>query len=637
MILSISIGITQQMPIIRCEVKKDFSYFNTFSLYLNIFNCYFPQNLLYYGVREIFYTFFFKNASQFLPFIRNFAIFALSRPKRMRHSFQMNSLQRFFSHLSLLICIICVPAAHADNFQRLLRSPSAQLLEYARKYTTRNLPDSALFCYTVVAERYNPKMTYADKLNTYKALLGRWSINFSYLGNYREAAEDLAAADRLQQENNLPDTRLLYARGLSDMAIGAQDEDSTRIAKGGEYLKKAYWKALDEKDEETRFMAVYNAATLLDISKDINTLRKEIESVRKHPFADPNLNTFVSLNYEGSMANARNDYKGMLDAYKRQASLDLPQLKYSSLLITGRTKLAQILIFLKRFAEADSVLNKALSFTSLTPSQRLSIIWLKHLTAQNSGHRERSLQLYSDYLELKDSLQTYNMTVTLDQMRFTEQLRRINAEKEQLRQQKRAQTMMLLIAVLVIIGGAVIIWLVVRTNTRLRSARDVMYRRVHELNQYQQALASTETAEPPAQPEDISQKTRNQIPEETQQKIGAEILRVIASDEIFSPDFSLERLAELSGCRPRIASQVINSRFQCNFWSLVNEARIREACRRIDDTESYDSYSTEAIAESVGFNSRSSFCAAFKKFTGLGVGEYRRISRKRTQTQLVDS
>ena len=133
MILSISIGITQQMPIIRCEVKKDFSYFNTFSLYLNIFNCYFPQNLLYYGVREIFYTFFFKNASQFLPFIRNFAIFALSRPKRMRHSFQMNSLQRFFSHLSLLICIICVPAAHADNFQRLLRSPSAQLLEYAKK------------------------------------------------------------------------------------------------------------------------------------------------------------------------------------------------------------------------------------------------------------------------------------------------------------------------------------------------------------------------------------------------------------------------------------------------------------------------------------------------------------------------
>ena len=43
MILSISIGITQQMPIIRCEVKKDFSYFNTFSLYLNIFNCYFSS------------------------------------------------------------------------------------------------------------------------------------------------------------------------------------------------------------------------------------------------------------------------------------------------------------------------------------------------------------------------------------------------------------------------------------------------------------------------------------------------------------------------------------------------------------------------------------------------------------------
>lgn len=546
----------------------------------------------------------------------------------------MNRLPRFFIPLLLFIFTVCAPPAHADNLQRLLRSSSKQLHSYADDYTLRYLPDSALLCYTIVAERYNPKMSYADKLITYKALLGRWNINFSWLGNYSEAAEDLVAANRLQQESNLPDTRLIYAKGVSDMALAAQDGDMARLSKSYDKMKAAYWKAFEEKDEETRFKAIYNMVNYVDISGDMSLMSKEMNSLKSHPFANPNLNKLVRLNYEASKANSLHNYTESINAYRNIFELQLPQ-KYVSFGINVRTKLAQVLMHIKRYAEADRVLDEALKIPeNVSPSQRLAIFWLKRICADSAGDHERSLQLYSDYLELKDSLQSYNLTMSLDHMQFTEQLRSINAEKEKLKQQKRAQTMMLVIALLVIVAGAIIIWLVVRTNSRLRDARDVMYRRVHELNQYQQALTATDTR--PAS-DDTQQKSRNQIPEEMQQKISTEILRVIASEEIYSPEFSLERLAELAGCRPRIASQIINSRFRCNFWSLINEARIREACRRIDDTERYGDYSTEAIAESVGFNSRSSFCAAFKKFTGLGVGEYRRMSRKRAQQQSSDS
>lgn len=546
----------------------------------------------------------------------------------------MNLIPKYLILITFTLCMACAPSARADNFQKLLRTPSASLLDYAKNYTERDLPDSALFCYTVIAERYNPKMSREEKLTTYRALLGRWGINFSYLGNYREAAEDLVTADRIQKKGNLSDTRLIYAKGISDMALGAQNEDLARLTASYDNLRKAYWQALDEKDEETRFLSIFNMMNLPDMTKDVSLIRKEMESLEQHPFTDPNLNTLIRLNYEGSLANANDNSAGAINAYTRIANLPLKQKRYASYINNGRTKLAQILIHVGQYAEADSVLDYALALKpAISPSQRLSVIWLKRVCAERQGDQKNSLRLYSDYLELKDSLQSYNMTVRLDQMRFTDQLRRINTEKEQLKQQKHVQATMLVIALLIILAGAVVIWFVVRTNARLRSARDIMYRRVHELNQYQQALTAKENVR---EPEETHPKTRSQLPEETEEKIGAGILHVIASDEIFSPDFSLEHLAELVGSRPRITSQVINSRFNRNFWSLVNEARIREACRRIDDMEHYGGYSTEAIAESVGFNSRSSFCAAFKKFTGLGVGEYRRMSRKRNNQQNPD-
>lgn len=61
----------------------------------------------------------------------------------------------------------------------------------------------------------------------------------------------------------------------------------------------------------------------------------------------------------------------------------------------------------------------------------------------------------------------------------------------------------------------------------------------------------------------------------------------------------------------------------------MNSVRIREACRRIDNHADYGNYSTEAIGETVGFNSRSAFATAFKKITGLSASEYRKISLQR--------
>lgn len=56
-----------------------------------------------------------------------------------------------------------------------------------------------------------------------------------------------------------------------------------------------------------------------------------------------------------------------------------------------------------------------------------------------------------------------------------------------------------------------------------------------------------------------------------------------------------------------------------------------EAMRRFDDAERYGNYSIEGVAESVGFRSRSTFSTWFKRFTGLGAAEYRRLGSRQVK------
>ena len=97
--------------------------------------------------------------------------------------------------------------------------------------------------------------------------------------------------------------------------------------------------------------------------------------------------------------------------------------------------------------------------------------------------------------------------------------------------------------------------------------------------------------------------------------------------EIFTPDFSLERLAMLSQSRYKYVSQVINEHYGQNFNNFLNSYRIKEACKRMGDIEHYGNYTIEAISESVGFKSRSTFVTSFKRITGLTPSQYQQLAR----------
>lgn len=83
-----------------------------------------------------------------------------------------------------------------------------------------------------------------------------------------------------------------------------------------------------------------------------------------------------------------------------------------------------------------------------------------------------------------------------------------------------------------------------------------------------------------------------------------------------NPNITLDFVAELLGTNRSYISQVINEGTGENFISFINNYRIKEARWMLAD-ENYCNLTIEAIAQHVGFNSKSAFNIFFKKTTGI--------------------
>ena len=108
-----------------------------------------------------------------------------------------------------------------------------------------------------------------------------------------------------------------------------------------------------------------------------------------------------------------------------------------------------------------------------------------------------------------------------------------------------------------------------------------------------------------------------------------EVLNNVSS--ISDPDFSLQKLAEAVGSNTKYVSQVINEYYNKNFKTLLNEYRLREATRRLNDQEHYGNMTIQAIYEEVGYKNAVSFIRAFKRMYGITPSEYQKKAAEKRQ------
>lgn len=90
-----------------------------------------------------------------------------------------------------------------------------------------------------------------------------------------------------------------------------------------------------------------------------------------------------------------------------------------------------------------------------------------------------------------------------------------------------------------------------------------------------------------------------------------------------NPDLTLMDLAEQVSIPYRALSEVINNKLKQNFYDYINSYRISESKKLLPEKNGRFKTVLEILYE-VGYNSKSSFNNAFKKFTGMTPTEYRK-------------
>ncbi|MDM8001400.1 MAG: helix-turn-helix transcriptional regulator [Bacteroidota bacterium] len=101
------------------------------------------------------------------------------------------------------------------------------------------------------------------------------------------------------------------------------------------------------------------------------------------------------------------------------------------------------------------------------------------------------------------------------------------------------------------------------------------------------------------------------------------LLRFMDDEKPFlNGDLTISDLARKTGIPKHYITEVLNEKYGRNFFSFINEYRVREVLSRINDPR-YQHYTILAIAFDSGFNSKSTFNSFFKAYTGKTPSTYR--------------
>lgn len=123
---------------------------------------------------------------------------------------------------------------------------------------------------------------------------------------------------------------------------------------------------------------------------------------------------------------------------------------------------------------------------------------------------------------------------------------------------------------------------------------------------------------------EISKYKSSKLNKETINKYKADLIYSMENDKLYLiRNLSIQDVSEKLNIPRQYISEVVNEHMNTNFQDFINEYRVEEFIKRLEN-EQYHHFTLLAIATDVGFNSKSSFNAIFKKFKGLTPTQFKK-------------
>lgn len=101
------------------------------------------------------------------------------------------------------------------------------------------------------------------------------------------------------------------------------------------------------------------------------------------------------------------------------------------------------------------------------------------------------------------------------------------------------------------------------------------------------------------------------------------LIDIVEKEKVYlDRDLTIHSLSRRTGIPRHHITQVLNEKYGRNFFTFINEYRIKEVLKRFSDAK-FNHYTILAIAFDSGFNSKTTFNSIFKAITGKTPSQYR--------------
>lgn len=107
------------------------------------------------------------------------------------------------------------------------------------------------------------------------------------------------------------------------------------------------------------------------------------------------------------------------------------------------------------------------------------------------------------------------------------------------------------------------------------------------------------------------------LTDEKEKEILIALEKLIGREHHLKSDFSLQSAAKRIKTNTTYLSHVVNKNYGKSFSEYFNELKVNYVIHQLMENKTYRKYSTQAMAESVGYKSAVSFTRSFKKRTGV--------------------
>lgn len=504
-------------------------------------------------------------------------------------------------------------------------------------YEVKSMPDSALLCYTILSNRLQTRQLQGKELEQcIGAVCNLGNIYLSTYNDFSKSYSSLLLAEEMaikfHKERLLAHVYINLANLYHyENKINASKPHDDKIL---ETYKKAFENALKFKEWGPIVPSFITMAEIALVKGQLDSIDHEINTFSKLAIPDSVFGLrFAQKLHKGVSLWRDNEREEALKSFNDLDNLD--NWPDSSGLAKTAVMIKHVILYClyHQMGRDDFALEHIEKTERMATAFRNPDGLLAAYQNYVQFYTDRGDEVRADFYrlkqyELQDSLIRTSHVNDINTVRFLHEIDKMNEEQQALALKQRHDRQMLWVVSIAALIAIVMLVLLYLSRKRIQQGYRTIYQQNVELLAAEDARQRAAMAE---QLKEITVETpkysHNQMDEDVMDELWQQIVHLMqTSDEIYQDTFSIERLCDMLCAKRAYVSQTINTKAGGTFTTLLNEYRIREACRRMNDIENFGQYTIEGIANSVGY-SRSYFVRIFKEATGIPPSAYMKLAK----------